>query len=270
MKCCIYKRVKYRIYFTGGAFGMIYQMGALSALSDKSKYIFYGCSAGALTAVMTLLGYTDKEMLDIYDDISKRALDKINKEPYKYETYNLTPHHFIVFERINNDYPDAYKILTKKKLHIGVTLKIGFRWFKRFNSNNELFNILLCSFHVPFLCSYNAAIDGVQCLDGGFGCDIDKHLPPNTLIICPKHTESIRFDVLNGEMPVKFCATPPPPKERMYFYNQGKKDMQRYRKTGKSTKTNTNNIDETIVPLQVWWLLRKLQPNDTINVLSCK
>jgi hypothetical protein len=257
-----------KIYLTGGAFGMIYQMGALSAAKDKSKYIFYGCSAGALTAVMILLGYTDDAMLKIYDDISNKALEKISKEPYNYDTYNLTPKHFEVFALINKDCPDAYRILTKKKLHVGVTMETGFRWFKRFRSNEELFNILLCSFHVPILCSYNAVIDGVQCLDGGFGCDIDIHLPRNTVVICPKHTESNRFDVLNGEMPVKFCATPPPPKERMYYYNQGSKDMISYIKNGKCSQTTTTNIDETIIPNNVWWFFRRLQPDDTINALS--
>lgn len=261
-----------KIYFAGGAFGMIYQMGALSAVHDETalndKYIFYGCSAGALTAVMTLLGYTDKEMLDIYDDISKRTLDKISKEPYKYDTYNLTPHHFEVLKMVNKDHPDAYKILTKKKLHVGVTLETGFRWFRKFRSNKELFNILLCSFHVPFLCSYNAIIDGANCIDGCFGFDADQHLPPDTLIICPKHTESSRFDVLNGGIPVKFCATPPPIKERLQYYKQGFKDMRQYIKTGKCATTTSGKIDEAIVPNSFWWLLRRLQPDDKEYTLS--
>lgn len=262
------------IYLTGGAFGMIYQMGALSAAKsaakDTNEYIFYGCSAGALTAAMTLLGYSDEAFLQIYNDISNRALEKISKEPYKYDAYNLTPYHIEVFEQINKDYPDAYRILTRKKLHIGVTLETGFRWFKRFRSNEELFNILLCSFHVPFLCSYNAMINGVKCIDGGFGCDIDKHLPPDTLVICPRHAESVRFDVLNGEMPVKFCATPPPPKERMFYYNQGIDAMNQYVKTGKSSKSTTVKMDESFIPNAVWWFLRRLQPEDKINVLSYK
>ena len=264
-----------QIYLTGGAFGMIYQMGALSAaksasLEDKHKYIFYGCSAGALTAALTLLGYSDKAFLQLYNDISERALDKISKEPYKYDTYNLTPHHFQVFEQINRDYPDAYRILTRKKLHIGVTMETGgFRWFKRFRSNKELFHILLCSYHVPFLCSYNAAIDGVNCIDGGFGCDIDTDLPRNTLIICPKHVESSNFDVLNGEMTVKACITPSPLEERMKYYKQGRRDMKLYLTRGESTKSTIKNIDESIVPIRFWWLLRRLQPDDRINILFC-
>jgi nitrite reductase/ring-hydroxylating ferredoxin subunit len=217
---------------------------------------------------MTLLGYSDEAFLQIYHDISERALDKISNEPYKYDTYNLTPHHFQVFEQINRDYPDAYKILTKKKLHIGVTMETGFRWFKRFRSNNDLFNCLLCSFHVPFLCSYNAMIDGVRCIDGGFGCDIDKHLPPKTLIICPRHLESNRFDVLNGEMTVKACATPSSLEERLECYKQGYDDMSLYMKTGKCATTTTGKIDEAIVPNYVWWALRTLQPDDSANVLS--
>jgi hypothetical protein len=208
-------------------------------------------------------------MLQIYTDISERAFDKINSNPFSYNAYNLTPHHFEVFKKIHKDYPDAYKILTTKKIHIGVTMETGFRWFKRFRTNKELFNILLCSFHVPFLCSYNACIRGVNCIDGGFGCDIEKHLPSDTLIICPKHIESNRFDVLNGEIPIKFCVTPPPQKERDYYYKQGYKDINQYMKQGKSSKTkNVNTIDESIVANSVWWLLRRLQKDDTNYVLS--
>ena len=147
-------------------------------------------------------------------------------------------------------------------------METGFRWFKRFRSNEELFNILLCSFHVPLLCSYNATINGVKCIDGGFGCQIDKHLPSRTLIICPKHTDSSKFDVLNGDMPVKFCATPPPPRERIQYYTKGYKDMRRYIQTGKCSKSCHGKIDESIVPNSVWWLLRRLQPDDTINILT--
>ena len=254
------------IYLTGGAFGMIYQMGALRGLNIK-KYIFYGCSAGALTAVMILLGYTDDEILDIYNDISVRALEKMRLKPYEYDTYNLTTHHFEVFELINKKHKNAYKILTKKKLHIGVTLENGFRWYTRFKSNEELFNILLCSFHVPFLCSYDACISSCKCIDGGFGLKIDKHLPPNTLVICPKHAESTRFDVLNGEMPVKLCGLPPSQKERMYYYNKGAKDMRRFIKYGNCSQQTTSIVDESSVPIYVWWWLRYLQPKDTTNTL---
>jgi hypothetical protein len=261
------------IYLTGGAFGMVYQMGALSAAKNaakKNKYIFYGCSAGALAAAMTLLGYSDEVFLNMYNDISNKALDKLSKEPYKYATYNLTPYHFETFEQINKDYPDAYKILTKKKLHIGVTLETGFRWFKKFRSNEELFHILLCSYHVPFLCSYNANIRGVKCIDGGFGFDADKHLPPKTLIICPKHLDSTRFDVLNGEMTVNACAVPSPLEERMEYYNQGSDAMKQYLTMGKCSTTPAKHIDEGIIPNSVWWLLRSLQPEDTVYVLSMR
>lgn len=252
------------IYLTGGAFGMIYQMGALSAAKSaaKNKYIFYGCSAGALTAVMTLLGYSDKEMLQIYHDISDRALDKIKTHPFSYNTYNLTPHHFEVFDKVHKDHPDAYKKLTRK-MYIGVTLETGFKWFRKFRSNKELFNILLCSFHVPFLCSYNATINGVKCIDGGFGFNAEKHLPSDTLIICPKYTES-KY-VLNGEMPLKACATPSSLQDRMEYYNKGYDDMNQYLKRG--TFTKKNKIDESIVPESVWWLLRKFQLDDTNYVL---
>jgi len=262
---------------TGGAFGIVYQMGALSAAKRKRKSkltkdcIFYGCSAGALAAAMTLLGYSDEEFFEIFHHSSSVIAENMEQRPFEYSTYNLTIPNFELFRRIDKDYPNAYKTLTKKKLHIGVTMETsGFRWFTKFRSNKELFHILLCSYHLPFACSYNSVLGSSKekCIDGMFGFDADKHLPPKTLIICPKHMESERFDVLNGEMSLKACITPSPLEERLGYYKQGYNDMRLYMKTGKSSKTTAGKIDEAIVPVNIWWALRKLQPEDTTNVLS--
>ena len=177
------------IYLSGGAFGMIYQMGAMKYLRnrfDLSKVMVYGCSAGALTRVVTLL-FEPAEALTFYKDITRQSREQMRGNAFNLESYSLTPSHFKTFAIINQRYPNAYKILSGK-INIGVTHSDGdFRWYNKFKSNKQLFNILLCSFHVPILCSYNARIRGEICLDGSFGVVHDKHIPKDTLIICPKY-----------------------------------------------------------------------------------
>lgn len=249
------------VYLTGGAFGMIHQLGAMKTLRkyDMSNIMFYGCSAGALTCVMVLLGYKDDQLLGIYHDFAYRSFYATTTKPFEYDSYNLTPLHFHVLAKIKKDYPDAHKILNKK-LNIGVTTEKGFKWYNEFGTIEELINILLSSFHVPCLCSYDAIIDNMKCIDGGFGCNIDEHLPRKTLIVCPKIVLNKNHPVLNGEIPVQCCVRPPPPDEIKNYYNKGAKDMRNYIKYG--TVSNQENVvisDESLVPLSLWWFLRHLQ-----------
>lgn len=174
-----------------------------------------------------------------------------------------------VFDKVNRDYPNAY-LTMNAKLHIGVTTMTGFRWYNKFTSNKELFHILLCSFHVPFLCSYNAKIDDMNCIDGGFGINVDVDLPDDCFIICPKvYTTKLKnYAYINGEMPILFCVFPPMPAIIDYYYNKGKNDMIAYKVSKKSHCLRLYSIDEEHIPINLWFLLRALQPEDTKNVLS--
>ena len=76
----IIKRLKKinHIYLSGGAFGVIYQMGALSKLTKyykkyniSQKPIIYGDSVGALIGVLFLLGMKNSRQMEIYKDIYK-------------------------------------------------------------------------------------------------------------------------------------------------------------------------------------------------------
>jgi hypothetical protein len=274
LKNYIYNIYMKNIYLTGGAFGMIYQMGALKQLREMKKlddYILYSCSAGALTGVMVLLEYSDDDMLFIYNEMADLARNKIQSEPYSYNSYCITPYHFKVFEKINKEHPNAYKVITKKCLHIGVTRQDKFKWYNKFKSNHELFNILLCSFHIPFLCSYNALINDIVCIDGTFGFDYNKHLPDDTLFICPRIAITKCKEVLNGKMSLKFCTIPPPPKAIEKFYNKGMSDMFNFLKHGKYSNLYNPQFFESIyniIPNTFWWWLRYLQPLDTVNVVT--
>jgi len=254
------------IYITGGAYGMIYQLGALSNLREEiknSNSVLYGCSAGALSCVMFLL-YDDKYTLELYKSITTNAFNGLL---FNFNEANLTIQLIKAIEIIHREHPTAYKKLNNM-INIGVTTKNGFKWYNTFKSNNDLFNILLCSFHVPFLCTYNAQLDGIKCIDGGFGIDVDKDLPKDCFVICPKmyKPKQTKHNYINGNIPILFCATPMPPLMIDYYYNIGIKDIDTYKKTNVS-HTSTQGLDEFDVPAHVWWLLRELQPDDKKNVL---
>jgi hypothetical protein len=253
------------IYLTGGAYGMIYQLGALTQLRseiESNNSNLYGCSAGALIIVMARL-YSDKELLDLYKKILADGLNTALLD------LNLTVHHMKIFDKLNRDHPDAYLKLDKS-INIGVATQTGFRWYNTFTSNKELFHILLCSFHVPFLCSYNAEIDNVNCIDGGLGINVEVDLPDNCFVICPKIylKKNTNHSYINGEIPILICVFPPLPPIADYYYNKGINDMIEYKASNKSHSIKLYAIDEEHIPPTVWFFLRSLQPRDTKNVLS--
>jgi hypothetical protein len=245
-----------KLYLTGGAFGMIYQMGVVKHLRTKHTFTkIYGNSAGALLGTMVLLGYTDDEVRRIYDGIADRAIDKILSNPLDTESYRLTPHHFEVLQEIHKRYPKAYKRVSNK-LCVGVTMKSGFKWFTKFRSNAELFNILLCSFHVPVLCSYNAIIDNEYCVDGGFGFTYSD-LPEHITTVSPRYQKEAHF---NGHIPVHWCVLPPPSYIRDLYYEQGFNDVKNKVKNEVKNKVNLyQGFDESIVPEFMWHKLREYQ-----------
>jgi hypothetical protein len=182
---------------------------------------------------------------------------------------NLTVHAIKVLDKINHDHPNAY-LKANNKMNIGVTTASGFRWYNTFTSNQELFHILMCSMHVPFLCSYNAQIDDTNCIDGGLGINVEVDLPENCFIICPKIylNKNTNHSYINGEMPILLCIFPPLPPIADYYYNKGINDMIAYKASNKSQNSPVFTINEEQIPTDIWFLLRGLQPRDTKNVLS--
>ena len=172
------------LYMTGGAWGTIYQLGAITQLRKiikKNDTKLYGCSAGALSLVMMLL-YDDTYILEFYKSIMRNTRDIVSKKPFVYDSYNLTNYNFNTFDILHREHPDAYLKLNKK-INIGITTENGFQWRNTFTSNKDLFNTLLCSYHVPILCSYNACVDDKKCIDGGFGINVDKDLPDDCFVV---------------------------------------------------------------------------------------
>jgi hypothetical protein len=259
------------IYMAGGAWGMIYQLGAITKLRDTIKQnntTLYGCSAGALSWVLMLL-YTDESAIEFYRTFEKNVHDGIMSDPFSYTNYNLTVQHFKIFDIINKDHPSAYLVINGR-LNAGITTERGFEWCSTFTSNADMFNKLLCSFHVPFLCSYNAMLGKTICMDGGFGIVHAKELPDDCFVITPREyrpSPPTNHKYINGNIPILFCITPPPDILAMYYYNKGAEDMIKYLNTGE-TATSLISYVETNIPIQVWWILRYLQPVDTENSVS--
>ena len=240
---------------------MIYQLGVGSYLAkqrDINTLNWYGCSAGSLAIVLLFL-FPPDEIVKHYTDVVNTMTEGIRKNPFDLDGYNLTDRHFAALRIIHERDPEAYKKINGR-VNIGVTTPDGFRWYNTFNSNKEMFNILLNGFHVPVLCKYKARIDGKKCMDGGFGMDHCRHLPKNTLIVCP------RVDVhaqLNGFMSDKNTVIPPTLSEIQHFYKKGRRDMRNYMKYGKTTgSVSIAPPTELSVPVCVWQLFRQLQPED--------
>lgn len=249
------------VYFTGGSYTMIYQIGAASCFTknfDINTINWYGCSAGALAIVMMFIS-SPNETFQMYLDIADSMKNLIKKDPFNLNNYNLTDRHFDVFKIIQERYPDAYKKIDGK-IKIGVTTPNGFTWINKFSSNRELFNVLLNSFHVPGLCKYNARINGLRCIDGGFGMVHKEHLPKNTFIVCPRQDINAQ---LNGFMPDINTVIPPTRLQIDNFYKKGRRDMRNYIKYGKKTQPILFELpNELSIPQFIWHIIREIQFED--------
>jgi hypothetical protein len=163
-----------------------------------------------------------------------------------------------VFEKINKFFPEAYKIVSGK-INVGVTTPLGFRWYSKFKSNAHMFDILLSSFHIPFLCSYNATRKGYPSVDGGVGVDYARDVPKDAIVICSIGDDSCAH--ISGSMSRMNIFKPLTSEEVDKYYNKGYKKAKKY--------LNDDTIDNRelgfkfpsyIKPL--FFFLRVLQPED--------
>jgi len=256
----IMKEIK-TIYFPGSSYTCIFQLGAASYIRkhyDINKINFYGCSAGALVALMIFLFDTD-ELIQMYKDIVGTIEKTIDTDPFSIKSYNITKCHFKVFEKINKLFPEAYKIVTGK-INVGVTTPLGFKWYSKFKSNAHMFNILLSSFHIPFLCSYNATLKGYPSVDGGVGIDYAKDVPKDALVICSIGDESCAH--ISGSMSRVNIFKPLTPEEIDKYYKKGYKKTKNY--------LNDDTVDDRVLGFcfqsyikPLFFILRLLQPEDT-------
>ena len=120
------------------------------------------------------------------------------------------------------------------------------------------------------LCSYNARVGDLKCIDGGYGINVERDLPEDCFVICPREYQSGKTNhkYLNGSIPTLFCITPPIDIIVTYYYNKGAQDIAEYDATGKTSTSVGIQLDENDTATKMWWILRRLQPTDTRYVIS--
>lgn len=212
------------VYLGGGAFGCIYYIGVTRALYEANirDLTIYGNSAGALVAVFYIIGMPAEEMADVFSNIVTIATKEIMANPVQITSYQLTQHHLAVFDVIHKRAPDAYKICSGR-LNVGVTTADnGFQWKNTFTSQADFFNTLLCSFNVPYLCNYNAKMNDIGCIDGGFGFVSSRDLPEDILKIT---LSGINRDGMSANIPIIHRMFPPPKLYWETYLKNGYEDM---------------------------------------------
>lgn len=268
----IIKRLKKinHIYLSGGAFGVIYQMGALSKLTKyykkyniSQKPIIYGDSVGALIGVLFLLGMKSSKQMEIYTDIYKIATQRISDSPFSISSYYLTEYPLKILRMINEDYPDAYRLVSDN-IFIGVVLlhKNGHcekKWYSKFKSQKDFFNILLCSFNIPFLSTYDAKIvDNGNTMLAMDGCLRQEKMPEGILRIINGNHEG----ELVGNISLYESLVPPTKEGITHYYEKGKEDMKKKICTGENTiNINRSYFASSSLPLFMLSFLRRKTQN---------
>ena len=212
------------LYLGGGSFGCIYHIGVVKALyeAELNNLTVYANSAGAWIAILYILQMPIDEMSLIFSNLVENAITQNNTNPFKMTTYQLTKYHLDIFDIIHKYAPDAYKKCSGR-LKIGVYLdKLGFQWKDTFTSQPDLFNIMLCSCNVSYLCNYNAKINGVKCIDGGFGFVMSRDLPNDIFKITLYGNNESDID---ANIPLMHRILPPPAADWDKYLKNGYEDM---------------------------------------------
>lgn len=250
------------LYLGGGAFGCVYYIGMFKAFYEANinDLVIYANSAGALVAVLYILQFPVDQMSGIFSDVVEKATIQIITKPTEITSYQLTQHHLHGFDIIHKHSPDAYKKCSGK-LKIGVTLdKIGFQWKDTFTSQIDLFNTLLCSFNVPYLCNYDAKINGIKCIDGGYGFVMSRDLPKDTFKITLYDNNESDLD---ANIPFIHRVLPPPKVFWDIYLQNGYNDMKYILANGKVKSRpfyiNLLSIEQFINSNNIQMWLRHLQ-----------
>ena len=238
------KKYPESIYLGGSSWGSAFYIGAFKSLQEKygrnigKKMTVFCDSAGALLGLAFVLNMSIEEMRQIYIALADSA--QTNGVMRK-----MTIYHKEALNKILKNKDDYKKV--NGRLHVGVTFHKD-KKTKRFcywNSNEELKHTLLCSFHIPFYCTYDARMFGNKVLDGAFGTKISD-FPRKTITMGMDE----RFD-LSSNLTTK-CITFPLDVQKMdSVIDDG------YRKM---TVFNSDREQKTIClfPVSVWKVLNNV------------
>jgi len=186
--------------FNGGAYsGAVEHFGHINALIDfnvaSKDTVFYGNSAGTLFAILLFL-YVNKRISR--DDI--REVQSAFVESMR--TCRITDTTEFLFTNINHIkrfcYPDFY-LEARDKIVIGITTRDGFRWVRKYKSNYHFFKTLAYSCNLSCMSCFSH-----KHLDGYYGYNAFRDLPPNTLISRTTYYPPICFIPFADERIVAF------------------------------------------------------------------
>ena len=202
----------------------------------------YGNSAGALASVLFICGYTSDESKALF------------KKFVRLQTgIDLTKVHIDSLKGILAEHPNIYK---NTNLYVGVTTSNGFIWKNTFESQAEFVNTLLCSYHIPFLCSYDAKYEKQYAIDGGLGISLLKDLPKDTLTIAANNSSCM----IDGGYPTMLMIVKPPEIVADFYFHKGEYDIQNYFTKGIQAKNVFVMPTETSIPVELWFMLRLIHP----------
>jgi hypothetical protein len=240
-----------KIYFCGGSLGAIYYIGVIRALYERNIDVktVYGNSAGAFFGLVFHLKMTVGEIEELLQTaVVQHIQTKVLLRPWELSSFQMSEPCFRVFREIHRKYPKAYK-QCRKRLHIGTFQKgTGFVWQSDFSSNEELFNAVLCSSNIPFVCNYNAFKNGSPCLDGCIGMS-SSYLPEDVLTIGASNTDCI----INARLSLFHCFVPLPYELYDGLKRRGYKDISKYLENP-SDFSNTSNSNYSGIAEPIQWL----------------
>ena len=217
-----------------------------------------GHSAGALIAIMIVLGIDVDRIRETYQRLADQA---------RIEGVwggKMTQYHFDVLDEILSD-ENAY-LICNRRLQVGLTItkptwsdpnSAEFVIVERWTSNSDLRNCLLCSFHVPVYCTYDAkwTHNGTQhiALDGGMGYD-KSLLPRRCLSIGFGDNYDVSVDI--GLVDVVYPPTDEAALRRQLSIGyQRMSDFFAESEAKIRTKNSSNNV---FLPNSVWYMLHRL------------
>ena len=121
---------------------------------------------------------------------------------------------------------------------------------------------LLCSFHVPVICTYDATFDGEAAIDGCFGFDPHKFFPSKRATCLTITPFSGTVFSIRGGMNRMWCLVGVPSGLRSYYAASGEMDL--YNHLLGSDSTSCAVAGDTLfdgllslVPPSMWWRSRR-------------
>jgi len=262
------------IYFDGAAWGIMYYMQMFDTIdreivrgnvSKNARY--YTTSSGALAVLFRVVKMSTNQSIDWFH---RYRLDSSKKIISGQDGISLSQYQIKVLEEIIEFEPRAYLMAMEYGLVVGITTeRTGFQWIDSFDSNEDLMNVLLCSFHIPLMSTYDARYRGEIAVDGGIGFNIEKFFPtkdPNTKLTITT-CESPNFNI-NGSVPRIFCLCPTIEAIARHYTALGNSAILKYF-NHRNRDTAPREIDRhrtngmlAKIPAEVFWFLRAIQPID--------